>query len=39
MIRAFARFYFSPTLANWRTLRRACMKKLPAVVKVEKAAQ
>ena len=39
MIRTFLRFYFAPTLKHWRELRRACMKKLPAVVKVEKAAQ
>ena len=35
MIRAFVRFYFSRTLANWRALRRACMDTLP---KAEKAA-
>jgi hypothetical protein len=29
MIRAFARFYFKPSLANWRALRRVCMAKLP----------
>lgn len=29
MIRAFARFYFAPTLANWRSLRRLCMARLP----------
>lgn len=29
MIRAFLRFYFSPTLVNWRTLRRLCMVRLP----------
>jgi hypothetical protein len=29
MIRAWLRFYFRPTLANWRALRRICMKKLP----------
>ena len=29
MIRAFVRFYFNPSLANWRALRRTCMKKLP----------
>lgn len=29
MITSFLRFYFSPTLANWRTLRRACMARLP----------
>jgi len=33
MIRAFARFYFSPTLRNWRSLRRVCMAKLPKPVK------
>jgi hypothetical protein len=31
MIRAFARFYLKPSLANWRSLRRVCMKKLPPV--------
>lgn len=30
MIRAFVRYYFSPTLKNWRALRRLCMVKLPA---------
>lgn len=30
MIRAFIRYYFSPTLANWRALRRVCMSYLPA---------
>ena len=34
MIRAFAKFYFSRTLRNWRELRRACMAVLP---KTEKA--
>lgn len=29
MIRAFLRFYFKPTLDNWRKLRRVCMAKLP----------
>jgi hypothetical protein len=29
MWKAFIRFYFSPTLANWRALRRICMAKLP----------
>ena len=33
MIRAFARFYFTPTLKNWRVLRRLCMAKLPKKVK------
>ncbi len=33
MIRAFARFYFTPTLKNWRVLRRLCMAKLPIKVK------
>ena len=33
MIRAFLRFYFSPTLKHWRTLRRECMKRLPPVQK------
>ena len=35
MIRAFLRFYFSRTVRNWRSLRRACMDALP---KAEKAA-
>lgn len=30
MIRAFVRYYFKPTLINWRKLRRLCMSKLPA---------
>jgi hypothetical protein len=30
MIRAFVRYYFKPTLANWRALRRTCMARLPA---------
>lgn len=29
MIRAFVRYYFSRTTANWRSLRRACMDALP----------
>jgi hypothetical protein len=29
VIRKFLRFYFKPTLANWRALRRVCMAKLP----------
>ena len=29
MIRKFLRFYFNPTLANWRALRRIAMAKLP----------
>ena len=29
MIRKFLRFYFNSTLANWRSLRRVCMAKLP----------
>ena len=29
MIRAFARFWLTPTLKNWRALRRLCMKRLP----------
>jgi hypothetical protein len=33
MIRAFLRFYFRPSLANWRALRRVCMAKLPAIPK------
>ena len=27
---AFLRYYFAPTLANWRALRRVAMSKLPA---------
>lgn len=30
MTRAFIVYYFSPTLANWRALRRICMARLPA---------
>lgn len=30
MIRAFIRYYLSPSLQNWRALRRVCMAKLPA---------
>jgi hypothetical protein len=30
MIRAFIRYYFMPSLSNWRALRRVCMSKLPA---------
>ena len=30
MIAAFIRYYFTPTLKNWRTLRRIAMKRLPA---------
>lgn len=32
MIRAFIllmRFYFSPTVKNWRALRKVCMAQLP----------
>jgi len=29
MIRAFVRYYFSRTVANWRALRRECMAALP----------
>jgi len=29
MIFAFIRYYFTPTLKNWRALRRLCMAKLP----------
>ena len=35
MIRAFVRFYFRRTVANWRALRREAMALLP---KQEKAA-
>lgn len=30
MIAAFIRYYFAPTLSNWRALRRVCMARLPA---------
>jgi hypothetical protein len=30
MIRAFLKYYFTPSLANWRALRRVCMSYLPA---------
>lgn len=30
MFRAFVVYYFSPTLKNWRSLRRIAMKRLPA---------
>ena len=30
MIAAFLRYYFKPTLANWRALRRVAMARLPA---------
>lgn len=30
MIRAFVRYYFKPTLQNWRSLRRVAMSYLPA---------
>lgn len=30
MIAKFLKFYFSPTLRNWRALRRVCMSRLPA---------
>lgn len=29
MIRAFLKFYFSPSLKSWRALRRTCIKRLP----------
>ena len=29
MIASFLRFYFSRTVRNWRSLRRACMDALP----------
>ena len=29
MIRAFVKFWFSRTLANWRALRRECRNALP----------
>ena len=34
MISAFIRYFFSRTVRNWRSLRRACMDALP---KAEKA--
>lgn len=37
MIRAFVAFWLKPTTANWRTLRRACMAKLPPKPKKETA--
>ena len=36
MIRAFFRFYFKPTLANWRALRRLCMAQLPVMPRKSK---
>ena len=30
MIRAFLAYWFNPTLAKWRKLRRLCMARLPA---------
>ena len=36
MIRAWLRFYFRPTLANWRKLRRVCMAKLPVMPRKSK---
>lgn len=30
MWKAFIRYYFAPTLDNWRALRRVAMSKLPA---------
>jgi hypothetical protein len=30
VIKAFVRYWFRPTLKNWRALRRLCMVKLPA---------
>jgi hypothetical protein len=30
VIQAFIRYWFSPTLQNWRKLRRLCMSRLPA---------
>lgn len=30
MLTAFCRYWWSPTLANWRALRRVAMSKLPA---------
>lgn len=29
LLSAFARYWFRPTLANWRNLRRVCMARLP----------
>ena len=36
MLRAYLRFWLRPTVANWRSLRRIAMKRLPA--KEQKAA-
>ena len=30
MLRAFLRYWFRPTLTNWRALRRIAMSRLPA---------
>jgi len=38
MIRAWLRFYFRPSLTNWRALRRVCMAKLPPVQRKPKEA-
>lgn len=35
MIRSFLKFYFVPTLRNWRDLRRLCMARLPAKINKE----
>jgi hypothetical protein len=35
VIRAFIRYYFSRTVANWRALRRECMERLPKQEKAQ----
>jgi hypothetical protein len=37
VIGAFVKFWFAPTLKNWRALRRVCRAKLP--IKDQKAAE
>lgn len=37
MFLSFVRYYFRPTLKNWRDLRRICMARLPEKVKRESA--
>lgn len=39
VIRAFIRYYFAPTLGNWRALRRICMAKLPPAARNESSAK
>ena len=33
MIRAFVKYWFRPTVKNWRDLRRVCMARLPKAEK------